>query len=73
MKGDDRARPSGEKSLPPMPKKFSQKRKIVSWITLRKVGERPDAASIAEEKARRNLALLKLRGPRKMKTRKMSR
>lgn len=67
MKGDDRARPGGEKSLPPMPKKFSQKRKIVSWITPRKVGERPDAASIAEEKARRNLALLKLRGPRKCK------
>ena len=49
MKGDAQARPGGEKSLPPMPKKSSQKNaeKIVSWITPRKVGERPDVASIA--------------------------
>ena len=55
MKGDAQASPNGEKSLPPMPKKSSQKssEKIVSWITPRKVGERPDVASIAEEKARR--------------------
>ena len=38
-----------------MPKKSSQARteKIVTWITPRKVGERPDVASITQEKARR--------------------
>lgn len=53
MKGDAQASPNGEKSLPPMPKKSSQKssEKIVSWITPRNVGERPDVASIAEVKA----------------------
>ena len=63
MKGDAQARPAGEKSLPPMPKKSSQKNaeKIVSWITPRKVGERPDVASIAEEKARRMREWMELR------------
>jgi hypothetical protein len=63
MKGDAQARPGGEKSLPPMPKKSLQKNaeKIVSWITPRKVGERPDVASIAEEKARRMREWMKLR------------
>lgn len=63
MKGDAQARPGGEKSLPPMPKKSSQKNaeKIVSWITPRKVGERPDVASIAEEKARRMREWMELR------------
>ena len=46
-----------------MPKKSSQKNaeKIVSWITPRKVGERPDVASIAEEKARRMREWMELR------------
>lgn len=63
MKGDAQARPGGEKSFPPMPKKSSQKNaeKIVSWITPRKVGERPDVASIAEEKARRMREWMELR------------
>jgi hypothetical protein len=63
IKGDAQARPGGEKSLPPMPKKSSQKNaeKIVSWITPRKVGERPDVASIAEEKARRMREWMELR------------
>ena len=63
MKGDAQARPAGEMSLPPMPKKSSQKNaeKIVSWITPRKVGERPDVASIAEEKARRMREWMELR------------
>ena len=63
MKGDAQARPGGEKSLPPMPKKSSQKNaeKIVSWITPRKVGERPDVASIAEEKARRMREWMEIR------------
>ena len=55
MRGDAQARPGGEKSTPPMPKKSSQARtdKVVTWITPRKVGERPDVASITQEKARR--------------------
>ena len=63
MKGDAQASPGGEKSLPPMPKKSSQKNaeKIVSWITPRKVGERPDVATIAEEKARRMREWMELR------------
>ena len=54
MRGDVQARPDGEKSIPPMPKKSSLTRteKIVTWITPRKVGERPDVASITQEKAR---------------------
>ena len=55
MRGDAQARPGGEKSTPPMPKKSSQAQtdKIVMWITPRKVGERPNVASITQEKARR--------------------
>ena len=55
MRGDAQVRPGGEKSIPPRPKKASQagERKIVTWITPRKVGERPDVASITQEKARR--------------------
>lgn len=64
MKGDAQARPSGEKSVPPKPKKSSQsrERRIVTWITPRKVGERPDVASITQEKARRLRAWMEARG-----------
>ena len=64
MKGDVQARPSGEKSIPPQPKRSSQSRteKIVTWITPRKVGERPDVASITQERARRMRAWMSARG-----------
>ena len=64
MKGDAQARPGGEKSIPPQPKKSSQSRteKIVTWITPRKVGERPDVASITQERARRMRAWMATRG-----------
>ena len=63
MRGDAQARPGGEKAIPPMPKKSSQVRtdKIVTWITPRKVGERPDIASITQEKARRMREWMQLR------------
>lgn len=55
MCGDAQVRPEGELSVAPMPKKSSQvkKNRIVTWIAPRKVGERPDVASIAQERARR--------------------
>ena len=55
MCGDAQVRPNGEMSVAPLPKRSSQvkTRKIVSWITPRKVGERPDVASIAQERAKR--------------------
>ena len=64
MRGDAQVRPGGEKSIPPRPKKASQagERKIVTWITPRKVGERPDVASITQEKARRMRAWMESRG-----------
>ena len=64
MRGDAQARPSGEKSIPPQPKKSSQSRteKIVTWITPRKVGERPDVASITQERARRMREWMAARG-----------
>lgn len=64
MKGDAQARPGGEKSIPPQPKKSSQSRneKIVTWITPRKVGERPDVASITQERARRMREWMVARG-----------
>jgi len=64
MRGDAQSRPAGEKSIPPRPKKASQarERKIVTWITPRKVGERPDVASITQEKARRMRAWMEARG-----------
>ena len=64
MRGDAQARPRGEKSIPPQPKKSSQSRteKIVTWIMPRKVGERPDVASITQERARRMRAWMATRG-----------
>ena len=64
MCGDAQVRPGGEKSVAPLPKKSSQvkTRKIVSWITPRKVGERPDVASIAEERAKRLREWMNARG-----------
>ena len=64
LKGDAQSRPSGEKSVPPRPKKASQarERKIVTWITPRKVGERPDVGSITQENARRMRAWMESRG-----------
>ena len=64
MRGDAQGRPSGEKSIPPQPKKSSQLRteKIVTWITPRKVGERPDVASITQERARRMREWMAARG-----------
>ena len=55
MCGDAQVRPNGEKSVAPLPKRSStvKAQKIVSWITPRKVGERPDVASIAQERAKR--------------------
>ena len=64
MRGDAQVRPGGEKSIPPQPKKSSQSRteKIVTWITPRKVGERPDVASITQERARRIREWMAARG-----------
>jgi len=64
MRGDAQARPGGEKSIPPQPKKSSQSRteKIVTWITPRKVGEKPNVASITQERARRLCAWMVARG-----------
>ncbi|MBP5510314.1 MAG: hypothetical protein J6Z49_05300 [Kiritimatiellae bacterium] len=55
MCGDAQVRPNGEKSVAPLPKRASnvKTQKIISWITPRKVGERPDVASIAQERAKR--------------------
>lgn len=55
MCGDAQVRPNGEKSVAPLPKRSSniKAQKIVSWIMPRKVGERPDVASIAQERAKR--------------------
>ena len=50
------------------PEEFREKasqageRKIVTWITPRKVGERPDVASITQEKANRMRAWMESRG-----------
>lgn len=62
--GDAQVRPGGEKSVAPLPKKSSQvkTRKIVSWITPRRVGERLDVASIAEERAQRLRERMSARG-----------
>jgi len=62
--GDAQVRPGGEKSVVPLPKRSSQvkTRKIVSWITPRRVGERPDVASIAEERAKRLKDWMSARG-----------
>lgn len=64
MCGDAQIRPGGELSVAPRPKKASlvKKDRIVTWITPRKVGERPDVASIAEERARRLKAWMTARG-----------
>lgn len=64
MCGDAQVRPGSEKSVAPLPKKSSQvkTRKIVSWITPRRVGERPDVASIAEERAKRLREWMSARG-----------
>ena len=55
MRGDAQVRPNGEKSVAPLPKRSSsvKTQKLISWITPRKVGERPDVASIAQERAKR--------------------
>ena len=64
MRGDAQIRPHGERYRPPMPKK-SAKMKLhreVSWISPRKVGERPDVASIVQERAKRMREWMALRG-----------
>ena len=55
MCGDPQVRPGGEKSLAPRPKLGAHRnvRKAPCWITPRKVGERPDVASITQVKAER--------------------
>ena len=55
MCGDAQVRPNGEKSVAPLPKRSSnvKTQKSISWITPRKVGECPDVASIAQERAKR--------------------
>ena len=64
MCGDAQVRPNGEKSVAPLPKRSSnvKTQKIVSWITPRRVGERPDVASIAEERAKRLREWMSARG-----------
>ena len=64
MCGDAQVRPGGEKSVAPLPKRSSnvKTQKIVSWITPRRVGERPDVASIAEERAKRLREWMAARG-----------
>ena len=64
MRGDAQIRPHGERYRPPMPKKSAKVKlhREVSWITPRKVGERPDVASIAQERAKRMREWMALRG-----------
>ena len=64
MCGDAQVRPNGEKSVAPLPKRSSnvKTQKIISWITPRKVGERPDVASIAQERAKRLRDWMSARG-----------
>ena len=55
MCGDAQVRPGGEKFEWKVLERSSnvKTRKVISWITPRKVGERPDVASIAQERAKR--------------------
>lgn len=55
MRGDAQIRPSGEKSIPPKPKKSSKTdhRRLPDWITPRKVGEKADVRSITLVRAER--------------------
>lgn len=55
MRGDPQIRPGGEKSLAPQPKIAAARKthRAPCWITPRKVGERPDVASITQVKAER--------------------
>lgn len=64
MRGDHQARARGEKLRPPMPKRSSRVKteKIVSWITPRNVGERPDVLSISQKKAQMLQEWMKARG-----------
>ena len=64
MCGDAQVRPNGEKSMALLPKRSSnvKTQKIISWITPRKVGERPDVASIAQERAKRLRDWMSARG-----------
>ena len=64
MCGDAQVRPNGEKSMAPLPKRSSnvKTQKIISWITPRKVGECPDVASIAQERAKRLRDWMSVRG-----------
>lgn len=55
MRGDAQVRPGGDRSVAPKPKTSSSaaERRIPGWIRPRKVGERPDVASIAKVNAER--------------------
>lgn len=55
MRGDAQVRPGGEKSVAPKPKTSTStsERRTPGWIRPRKVGERPDVASIAKVNAER--------------------
>ena len=55
MRGDAQVRPGGEKSAVPKPKTSTStaERRTPGWIRPRKVGERPDVASIAKVNAER--------------------
>ncbi|MBQ6140163.1 MAG: hypothetical protein IJI54_02670 [Kiritimatiellae bacterium] len=55
MCGDAQVRPGGEKFEWKVLERSSnvKTRKVISWITPRKVGDRPDVASIAQERAKR--------------------
>lgn len=55
MRGDAQVRPGGEKSAVPKPKTSTStsEKRAPGWIRPRKVGERPDVASIAKVNAER--------------------
>ena len=64
MRGDAQVRPGGEKSAAPKPKTSSStaERRMPGWILPRKVGERPDVASIAKVNADRLKEWMAARG-----------
>lgn len=64
MRGDPQIRPSGEKSRHPLPKASAHVRakKIVTWITPRTVGAKPDVQSIAQRRAEQLKEWMQTRG-----------
>ena len=64
MRGDAQTRPGGEKSAAPKPKTSAStaERRMPGWISPRKVGERPEVASIAKVNAERLKKWMETRG-----------